>query len=349
MKRTLTIITLYTLSPLFAVDIDSRVENITNHNHKNTSENQAVLPVDVDRVQEIRQIKHSLEQDLSRQVLEKHLARKTASISGKERQPGNHRRQEAKYQELKKMIDNIPDLKDQLQNAFPAKPAKTITNSKVPLFQGISGDLSNQNKLTTPTYIPYPIDGSQIAIKKHTPAGRRDSKKSMKSFLHNQRSIAPGPEHEGRDEYYTYGPRIAMFLTDLNSEEGGAVYFDETEDYATVTYFQVPVFGEPSNTNTFQVQLYYNTGEIVISYTDLYLNGANTDQAQGGLAVGIADGTCGIQELDLSEAFGECGNPWPTEGFSSENELDLEYTKLTFTPDPNDFSDFCVSMESIID
>ena len=109
------------------------------------------------------------------------------------------------------------------------------------------------------------------------------------------------------------------------------------------------MFGEPSNTNTFQVQLYYNTGEIVISYTDLYLNGANTDQAQGGLAVGIADGTCGIQELDLSEAFGECGNPWPTEGFSSENELDLEYTKLTFTPDPNDFSDFCVSMESIID
>ena len=63
MKRALSIVILFILSMLFAVDIDSKVENITDKNQENTAENQSTFPVDVDRVQEARQIKYSLEKD----------------------------------------------------------------------------------------------------------------------------------------------------------------------------------------------------------------------------------------------------------------------------------------------
>ena len=134
------------------------------------------------------------------------------------------------------------------------------------------------------------------------------------------------------DDNYTYGPRIGMYLTDLDPGDGGTVYFDETDTEATITFVDVPLFNDSDALNTFQVQLIYSSGEIIISYKDLFLSGSNTEQAPGGLAIGISNGEGDYTEVDLSESTGEEWYPFPVEGYSDSNELDLAYKQITFTP-----------------
>jgi len=149
------------------------------------------------------------------------------------------------------------------------------------------------------------------------------------------------------DDNYTYGPRIGMYLTDLYPGDGGAVYFDETDTEATITFVDVPLFDDSDALNTFQVQLIYSSGEIIISYKDLSLTGSNTEQAPGGLAIGIANGEGDYDEVDLSESAGESYS-FPVEGYSDSNELDLAYKQITFTPN-SDFSEYSVSATTITD
>ena len=148
------------------------------------------------------------------------------------------------------------------------------------------------------------------------------------------------------DDTYSYGPRIGMYLTDLDPE-GGAVYFDETDTEVTITFVDVPLLGDSDALNTFQVQLIYSSGEIIISYKDLSLSGSNTGQASGGLAIGIANGEGDYDEVDLSESAGESYS-FPVEGYSDSNELDLAYKQITFTPN-SDFSEYSVSATTITD
>ena len=148
------------------------------------------------------------------------------------------------------------------------------------------------------------------------------------------------------DDTYSYGPRIGMYLTDLDPE-GGAVYFDETNTEVTITFVDVPLYGDSDALNTFQVQLFYSSGEIIISYKDLSLTGSNTEQAPGGLAIGIANGEGDYDEVDLSESAGESYS-FPVEGYSDSNELDLAYKQITFTPN-SDFSEYSVSATTITD
>ena len=98
-----------------------------------------------------------------------------------------------------------------------------------------------------------------------------------------------GDDNDDDDDTYSYGPRIGMYLTDLDPS-GGVIYFDETDAEATITFVDVPLLGGGDGLNTFQVQLFYSSGEIIISYKDLSLTGSNTEQAPGGLAIGIANG-----------------------------------------------------------
>ena len=44
------------------------------------------------------------------------------------------------------------------------------------------------------------------------------------------------------DDTYSYGPRIGMYLTDLDPS-GGGIYFDETDTEATITFVDVPLLG----------------------------------------------------------------------------------------------------------
>ena len=148
------------------------------------------------------------------------------------------------------------------------------------------------------------------------------------------------------DDTYSYGPRIGMYLTDLDPS-GGVIYFDETDAEATITFVDVPLFGGGDGLNTFQVPLFYSSGEIIISYKDLSLTGSNTEQAPGGLAIGIANGEGYYDEVDLSESAGESYS-FPVEGYSDFNELDLAYKQITFTPN-SEFSEYSVSTITITD
>ena len=155
-----------------------------------------------------------------------------------------------------------------------------------------------------------------------------------------------GDDDDDDGDTYSYGPRIGMYLTDLDPS-GGGIYFDETDTEATITFVDVPHLGVGDGLNTFQVQLFYSSGEIIISYKDLSLNGSNTEHAPGGLAIGIANGEGYYDEVDLSESAGESYS-CPVEGYSYSNELDLAYKQITFTPN-SDFSEYSVSATTITD
>ena len=148
------------------------------------------------------------------------------------------------------------------------------------------------------------------------------------------------------NDSYSYGPRIGAYLTDLDPS-GGGVYFDETDTEATITFVDVPLFDNSSALNTFQIQLLYGTNEVVITYKDLFLTGGNTFEAAGGLAIGISDGNGQFTDVDLSESSGEYYSV-PVEGFSSSNDLDMNYKKITFKPN-DDFSEYSVSSETVTD
>ena len=106
-----------------------------------------------------------------------------------------------------------------------------------------------------------------------------------------------------------------MYLTDLDPESGGRVYFDETETAATITFANVPLYDVSSSPSTFQATLDYTSGQITISYENLYLSGTKTGQASGGLAVGLSNGSGAYTAVDFSEAAGE-SHDIPVEGFS---------------------------------
>ena len=149
------------------------------------------------------------------------------------------------------------------------------------------------------------------------------------------------------DSTYSYGPRIGALLTDLDPGSGGSVYFDDTDTDATITFVDVPKFDNLDLTHTFQIQLIYESNKVVLSYKDLSLSGSNTGDAYGGLAIGIADGSGEYDEVDFSTVSEE-SYTYPVEAYSIENQLDLAYTKVTFSPN-GDFSEYTVSQESITD
>ena len=149
------------------------------------------------------------------------------------------------------------------------------------------------------------------------------------------------------DSTYYYGPRIGALLTDLDPGSGGSVYFDDTDTDATITFVDVPKFDNLDLTHTFQIQLIYESNKVVLSYKDLSLSGSNTGDAYGGLAIGISDGSGEYDEVDFSTVSEE-SYTYPVEAYSIENQLDLAYTKVTFSPN-GDFSEYTVSQESITD
>ena len=156
-----------------------------------------------------------------------------------------------------------------------------------------------------------------------------------------------GDDDDDDDDDYSYGPRIGAYLTDLDPSSGGNVYFDETSTEATITFLDVPLIENSSALNTFQMQLVYETDEVVISYKDLSLSGENAFDSPGGLAIGIANGEGRYDDVDLSESSNQSYSN-PVEGFSSSNELDMENKKITFTPN-EDHSEYSITVETITD
>ena len=154
-------------------------------------------------------------------------------------------------------------------------------------------------------------------------------------------------DEENRDigeDDYNYGPRIGAYLTDLDPTSG-SIYFDENDTTATITFIDVPLYDNSDAVNTFQIQLFYGTNKVVITYKDLFLTGENVAEAAGGLAIGIGDGNGEFTNIDLSESSGESFLV-PIEGFSRVNELDMSYKKVTFIPN-DDFSEYSVIADTV--
>ncbi|MHC4610576.1 MAG: Ig-like domain-containing protein, partial [Planctomycetota bacterium] len=102
--------------------------------------------------------------------------------------------------------------------------------------------------------------------------------------------------------------RISALYDDFDPSARGLVSWKQLADRAVVTYENVPEY-ETSNSNTFQVEMYFN-GDVRISYLDI--------DALGGIA-GLSEGN-GLDpdfyETDLS-TMGACG-PRPPRGLSGE-------------------------------
>jgi len=82
-------------------------------------------------------------------------------------------------------------------------------------------------------------------------------------------------------------PRIAALWNDLNPSAGGGVFFNALADRVLITWNNVPRFGTPGSSNTFQISL-FPSGAIQLTYGNI--GPASTDPVLGGFLVGISPG-----------------------------------------------------------
>jgi hypothetical protein len=75
-------------------------------------------------------------------------------------------------------------------------------------------------------------------------------------------------------------PRVSALFRDLNPGAGGSVSWKQLSDRVAITYQAVPLFGSTTQTNTFQIELFFN-GTIRITYL-----GLNTPTGLVGLSAG---------------------------------------------------------------
>jgi len=122
--------------------------------------------------------------------------------------------------------------------------------------------------------------------------------------------------------------RVSSLFRDLNPTAGGSITWKQRNDRIVVTWENVPQYGT-SNSNTFQIALYYD-GRIQLAWTHI-------DARQG--IVGLSDGAgvpADFEETDFSELSG--GGPPPVSDFPVEqftggaDNFDLENTSITFSP-----------------
>ena len=68
-------------------------------------------------------------------------------------------------------------------------------------------------------------------------------------------------------EHHFNMPRVSGLFVDLSPLAGGAVSWKQLEDRVVITWLDVPEHS-PSNSNTFQIELYFS-GYVRISYLSL--------------------------------------------------------------------------------
>ncbi len=95
-------------------------------------------------------------------------------------------------------------------------------------------------------------------------------------------------------------PRVAALYHDLNPGAGGTVSWKQLADRVAVTYEAVPVYGFPSQTNSFQIELFFS-GRIRVTYLGI--------KAPGALA-GLSAGT-GVPANFLASDFTSYGTCFP--------------------------------------
>jgi hypothetical protein len=76
-------------------------------------------------------------------------------------------------------------------------------------------------------------------------------------------------------------PRVAALFHDLNPGVGGTVSWKQLADRAAVTYQAVPVYGASAQTNSFQIEMFFD-GRIRLTYLDI-----KAPRALVGLSAGV--------------------------------------------------------------
>ncbi len=80
-------------------------------------------------------------------------------------------------------------------------------------------------------------------------------------------------------------PRVSAVYRDLNPGAGGTVSWKQFSDRAAITYQAVPIFGSTTQTNTFQIEMFFD-GRIRLTYLSL-----NTPTGLVGLSAGTGQPT----------------------------------------------------------
>jgi hypothetical protein len=80
-------------------------------------------------------------------------------------------------------------------------------------------------------------------------------------------------------------PRVSALYRDLNPGSGGTVSWKQLTDHIAVTYQAVPIYGSSTQTNSFQVEMFFD-GRIRITYLSL-----NTPTGLVGLSAGMGQPT----------------------------------------------------------
>jgi hypothetical protein len=102
-------------------------------------------------------------------------------------------------------------------------------------------------------------------------------------------------------EFLGQSPRIAPLWTDLNPNIGGGVFFDALPGRALVTWNQVPAFGVPTSSNTFQLQLFPN-GDFILAWTAAMNNATSAGGAAGITGFTLGNDAVNQGSIDLSTA-----------------------------------------------
>ncbi|MHC4499246.1 MAG: S8 family serine peptidase, partial [Planctomycetota bacterium] len=64
-------------------------------------------------------------------------------------------------------------------------------------------------------------------------------------------------------------PRISALFTDLNPSIGGSVSYKQLDNRVVVTFQDVPLSGNPTATNSFQIEMFFVDGSICVSWLEL--------------------------------------------------------------------------------
>ncbi len=105
---------------------------------------------------------------------------------------------------------------------------------------------------------------------------------------------------ESLEEHFGAPPRISALWDDLNPEEGGLISYKRLSDRLVVTWDDVPEFFT-TNSNTFQVELYYD-GTIRIAWLGI--------DASDGILVGLSEGA-GMSPDYVASDFSTLGDCIP--------------------------------------
>lgn len=132
----------------------------------------------------------------------------------------------------------------------------------------------------------------------------------------------------------TNAPMISTFWSDMSIDSKGSIFFNDFGDRAVVTWSHIGTYEDEYSDNTFQLQLFDN-GKIIFGYNGI--EDLNDEYFDTDVHVGLTEGDYpSIDEVDYSAdgPFSAGASILELFGYD-DDDFDLDYTNIIFTPDGN--------------